>query len=70
MKYIHFLKKLFITFCASLKSMLEIENYYFDTKITFSNPIFFFLPTIQNTENVSQKLITLNKTTVQNQSAK
>ena len=48
--------------------MLEIGNYSFSFKQTFSNPIF-FLPTIQNTKNISKKLIKLN-TTIQNQSAK
>ena len=52
----------------SLKSMLEIRNYSFSFKLTFSNP--FFLHSFQNTKNVPQKWVKLYKTTVQNQIAK
>ena len=66
MKIFNFLIK-FIYYILSIikKIYVEFGNYSFSFKQIFSNPIFATLQS-KTMENVSQKLIKLNKTTIQN----
>jgi len=63
--FIFSIKFLYNILCI-IKNYIEFENYYFfSSKQTFSNPIFSTLQS-KTLKNISQELIKLNKTKIQN----